>query len=297
LAVVTCNGSFPGGILQVHEICDCARLTSMRRPSVIAVLLAGLILSSTLQAQMRSAPRSMGGHSMGFRSSAPVPSGGFRSFAPSRPMPGPMARGAFRPGISRPGTARAGFFRPGPQTSRFPGRNRPFGGWYSPGHRFNYFQPWFQPWLWSNWGYPGFYFGPGYPWSSLSYPGFPEDYQQAQEEQPAGPDYGAAPAYNDTLANQVQELSQELEALRHEQSRPPAPAEAQPAAQEKATPTVFAYRDGHQFEARNYAIQGQTLWVFGDQITRKISLADLDLGATKQLNDARGVEFSLPQSR
>jgi hypothetical protein len=83
--------------------------------------------------------------------------------------------------------------------------------------------------------------------------------------------------------------------LREQQAGPPEPAQAQAAPQQIPIPTVFAYRDGHQFEAKNYAIQGQTLWIFGDQSTRKISLADLDLSATKRLNDSRGVEFALPQ--
>jgi hypothetical protein len=242
----------------------------------------------------------MGGHSMGFRPSGP--SGGFRSFAPSRPAPGPTSRSIFGPPAIRSGVSRTWAGRPGPGRSGFGGRFGPYGGWHYPWRHFNYFQPWFNPGLWSNWGWGGYpgYFGPGYPWSSLSYPGFPEDYQSGQEEQSAAgygppPDYAAGPGYDDTLANQIQELSQEVAALRQQQSQPPAQSETAP--QEKATPTVFAYRDGHHFEAQNYAIQGQTLWVFGDQITRRISLADLDLSATKQLNDARGVEFSLPQSR
>jgi hypothetical protein len=50
-------------------------------------------------------------------------------------------------------------------------------------------------------------------------------------------------------------------------------------------------------EVQNYAIYGQTVWVFGDQITRKVAFADLDLDGTKKLNDQRGVEFDIPASR
>ena len=171
--------------------------------------------------------------------------------------------------------------RVGPSASRSFGRNH-----------FTYFRPWFRPRLWANWGYPA-YFGPGYPWSSLSYPGFPEDNQQGEGYQPDQAEEGP-PQYDDTLASQVQELTDEVATLQG-QVQQPTLAEAAPVPPEKTIPTVFAYRDGHRLEAQNYAIQGQTLWVFGDQITRKISLADLDLGATKQLNDSRGVEFSLPQ--
>ena len=283
----------------MREDCNCARLTSMRRARVIAVLFAGLILPSTLHSQMRSAGRPAGGRFSGFRASGPGPSGGFRSFGPSRPTPGPAGRGAFRPGATRSGPSSIWAGRPGPGALGFRGHR---GGPFSPWHHFNYFQPWFQPSLWSYWGgYPGYYSGPGYPLSSLSYPGFPEDYQagpgyDSGEQAQAAPDYGSGAPYDDTLANQVQRLTDEVEALR-QQAQPPASAGTRPAERQQPTPTVFAYRDGHKLEAQNYAIQGQTLWVFGDQITRKISLADLDLGTTKQLNDERGVEFAVPQSR
>ena len=268
----------------------------MRRVRLISFLLAGLsaglILPSTLSAQRSGGAHSMGGggHSGGFRGAGPAASGGYRGFAPSRPMPRPANRGAFRTGFARSSA------RPASRTSVFGARNAPLAARSFGSNRFAYFRPWFRPRLWSYWGYPGYYGGPGYPWSSLSYPGFPEDYQSGESYQP-GPEEqaDAGPGYDDTLANQVQELTDEVASLRQEQGPPPAAARYQPSAREESIPTVFAYRDGHQLEAQNYAIQGQTLWVFGDQITRKISLADLDLSATKQLNDKRGVEFNVPQ--
>ena len=85
-------------------------------------------------------------------------------------------------------------------------------------------------------------------------------------------------------------LQQEQEYL-----RPPA-AETRPAAaaQEKPLSTVLVYRDGHQLEVQNYAIMGDTLWVLGDQTTRKIPLNELDLNVTEKLNADRGVEFVAP---
>jgi hypothetical protein len=50
-------------------------------------------------------------------------------------------------------------------------------------------------------------------------------------------------------------------------------------------------------EVQEYAIQGQTLWVFSDQATRRVPLADLDLAATERLNGERGVEFVPPNTQ
>lgn len=66
----------------------------------------------------------------------------------------------------------------------------------------------------------------------------------------------------------------------------PAPLEA----------TVLVFRDGHHQEVTNYAIMGQTLYVFGNR-TQKIGLGDIDLPATIKLNDDRGVDFHLPAAK
>jgi len=57
--------------------------------------------------------------------------------------------------------------------------------------------------------------------------------------------------------------------------------------------TVLVFRDGHREEVNNYAIMGQTVYVF-DNRTQKIALTDLDVAATVKLNDDRGVEFHVP---
>jgi len=68
-----------------------------------------------------------------------------------------------------------------------------------------------------------------------------------------------------------------------------APVAAAPEPEQPAT--VLIYRDGHQAEVRNYAIVGQTLWIFSEERAQKVPLAQLDLDATRKINDARGVEF------
>jgi hypothetical protein len=60
--------------------------------------------------------------------------------------------------------------------------------------------------------------------------------------------------------------------------------------------TVLVFKDGHQSDVLNYAIVGDTLFDFAAGRTRKILLADLDLPATRKVNDDRGVDFQIPAS-
>ena len=71
----------------------------------------------------------------------------------------------------------------------------------------------------------------------------------------------------------------------------PAP-EVQPGA-----PIVLVFRNGKQQEVTNYAIMGDTLYVFDQtQTKKKIALAELDIPATVKANDDRGMEFRVPPS-
>lgn len=58
--------------------------------------------------------------------------------------------------------------------------------------------------------------------------------------------------------------------------------------------TVFIFKDGHKLETSNYAIQGQTLFDFSNNSLRKINLGDLDLAATKKVNDDLGISVKFP---
>ena len=58
--------------------------------------------------------------------------------------------------------------------------------------------------------------------------------------------------------------------------------------------TVLVFKDGRQMEVQNYAVVGSQLYDFTPGHSRKIALADLDLKATEQQNDDRGVDFRLP---
>jgi len=103
------------------------------------------------------------------------------------------------------------------------------------------------------------------------------------------------------LAQQVNELSNEVVRLRQEQEArayapPPQPAAAPvPAQPEPVISTVLVFQDRHREEIQNYAVVGHTLWVFNQDRARKIPLAQLDLPATSKVNDDRGVDFAIPR--
>jgi hypothetical protein len=185
-----------------------------------------------------------------------------RSFAPIRPMPVSVRMGTTRP-IS------------------FVSQRAPFGRRFFPHRRFLLGWPLSYPYA----GYPSYF----------SYLVYPPAVYPSVEQLPA-----ALEEQDNALAAQLEKLTNEVEALREEQtSRDSLEAAARAPQGETEVPplpTVFVYRDGRRFEAGNYAILGQTLWVFGEQTTRRISLADLDLPASKRLNGERGVDFPRPDA-
>ncbi len=74
-------------------------------------------------------------------------------------------------------------------------------------------------------------------------------------------------------------------------------ADAEPADPDPPqAPTLLVFKDGHKLEVGNYAIVGPTLFDLTPGHPRRITLADLDLEATRQQNDDRGVVFQLPPS-
>jgi hypothetical protein len=58
--------------------------------------------------------------------------------------------------------------------------------------------------------------------------------------------------------------------------------------------TVLIFKDGHQSEVENYAIVGDTLYDLSEGRRHKIALADLNLDATAQQNEDRGIDFTVP---
>jgi len=73
----------------------------------------------------------------------------------------------------------------------------------------------------------------------------------------------------------------------------PVPASG-PESDDRAPMTVLVFQDGHRTEARNYAIVGQTLWIYTEQDSKKVPLSELDVAATKSANADRGIVFQVP---
>jgi hypothetical protein len=145
-------------------------------------------------------------------------------------------------------------------------------------------------------GYPYYY--PYYP--PYSYYGYDPYYGYQQPAYPIA--YQSAPAYDrgdDSLAREVDRLRDEVDRLRDERSdryerqsapQPPPRSEAKPLAAQPAT--ILVFRNGKREETPNYAIAGQTLWIFSEQRARKVPLSELDVDATRTVNEERGVEFN-----
>ena len=112
----------------------------------------------------------------------------------------------------------------------------------------------------------------------------------------------AYPPPDNSSANIAYEQQQEIDLLNDEVKRLRAerasasPSQESPAAQILAE-TVLVFRDRHSEEIQNYAITGNTLWVFTQERGRKIPIAELDVPATAKANADRGIDFRLPQPR
>jgi hypothetical protein len=159
------------------------------------------------------------------------------------------------------------------------------------------------------WGYPSNYpFMAFYP--SL-WPPLDVQYQQASRIAHGDVEAEVAAQEKSYLSSQVKALTDEVQSLRAQQTRRqyaqvtaeqsasglPQQPSPQAGALRNFPATVFIYRDGHEMEVRDYAIMGQTLWIFSGQTSRKFPLADFNLDASRQVNEEHGVEFPLSNLR
>jgi hypothetical protein len=230
----------------------------MYRILAIAVFSVTAVFTPCLEGQMRAMPRS--GGAVGIRARS-----GFRS---AQPFPG-------RPVTQPPFSRRVFAFRP--VQFRHDLRFQVFFG------NTCFADPFFcRQFFWRR----------RFPFAEplfLPYPVYTAPYDQVAEEAPAN----AMNREND-LANEIARLRDEVERLRDEQ-RVSAQRDPRPPDEDKTVATILVFHDGRRDEIQNYAIAGQTLWVFMPQRARKISVADLDVKATTEMNADRGVEFRLPQ--
>ena len=198
-------------------------------------------------------------------------------------------------GVARPGMAARGpimvsrrpVFAPGPRLGVHfaTGFRQPFFP-----HRFHHRRFFFVNFPW---------------WSYAYYPGYAYSYPPYGD---VSSSYDSSRAYYDQnreLADEVSRLSDEVERLRDQvetrslappsPAQPPTPSQPQAARPDAHTSTVLVFRDKRIQEVQNYAVVGPTLWIFDEMRARKVAVAELDIPATAQLNDERGVEFRLPK--
>jgi hypothetical protein len=102
-------------------------------------------------------------------------------------------------------------------------------------------------------------------------------------------------------ANEVQEeivepdVQERVQRVRPRESAPANSAEAAPAAQRDTEEYVFVRRDGTVFFAVAYSWDNGTLrYIAQDGLRRSVAGNALDLGATQQFNEQRGLSFHAP---
>jgi hypothetical protein len=174
--------------------------------------------------------------------------------------------------------------------------NRCFNGFCNP-----FFSPFF-PGFGFGFG-TGFGFGGGAAFPYYGAPYYPDYYSSPPQYYP--PDYytNTAPQTstqenaNDVyLAQMLQKLTDEVEAMKNDQkSHAGSAVVLGPKADTEGPAAIFIFHDGTHITTHNYAIAGQTIWVFSENQARKFRLADLDRAATEQANAANGVELRLPE--
>jgi hypothetical protein len=140
-----------------------------------------------------------------------------------------------------------------------------------------------SPWL--SYGYPGYY----------SYPYY-DDFDYSQDNSQPGYDYsgGYGDQSGQMAQDQIDRLEGEVAELREQRSSARPSSQAKP---EIRASTVLVFRDQHAQEVQNYAIVGDTLWVFDAQKARKIPVDSLDIAASTKANDDRGIDFRLPEQQ
>ncbi len=135
------------------------------------------------------------------------------------------------------------------------------------------------------------------PYFAAAYPFFYPDSGLA----PAGGEqYGPPPQDQPSdLGMELDSIHQELADLRERQAGSPygmspqesgsvvAPAPSKPT----DPPLILIFRDGTRTEVRDFAVVGQVFWDLSGHPTRKFPISQLNLEASIQANEARGVEF------
>lgn len=105
------------------------------------------------------------------------------------------------------------------------------------------------------------------------------------------------PAAKTSNGNSAKPSSNRKKAATVADAASPATPSIAPDVDDRVTKTLLVFKDGHKVEATNYAIVGQSLWIYTEQDSKRVPLADLDVTATKNANSDRGVTFQVPPTK
>jgi hypothetical protein len=119
------------------------------------------------------------------------------------------------------------------------------------------------------------------------------------------PNAQAFAAAQESLGEQLRQLTAELDSLKQQVNTPPAPAAApgvpqapspMAAASEEAStpsqpPIAVVLKDGQRLSVQSYAVMNGFLWDFSRQPVRKIPVSNIDLGESVKATEANGTEF------
>lgn len=145
---------------------------------------------------------------------------------------------------------------------------------------------------------------PGYiPYYAAAYP-FLYSYPYFDNAPPpsGGEAYGPPPQQDQPPSDLMMELDsihQELAQLKQRQDQSPygmRQEEAGPVVEQRPSkptdpPLILVFRDGTRTEVRDFAVVGQMFWDLSGHPTRKYPISQLNLDASIQANEERGVEF------
>jgi len=99
--------------------------------------------------------------------------------------------------------------------------------------------------------------------------------------------------FTDSRERRRQEPREERKSDKQSQSGDENAVQASAPVEDKSTPTIFIFKEGHQLETNNYAIMGGTLFDFSGKVLKKIQMDEIDSAATLKANDDRGVVMKL----
>jgi hypothetical protein len=127
----------------------------------------------------------------------------------------------------------------------------------------------------------GGFFGSSFvfaPFFGFGWGGWPYYYPEPIYTAPvyAAPGY-VSPAYD---AGTVYDLSGQAGAV--------APAQPQP------TTVIVVMKDGRRIESPGFALVGTKLWILDSENATKVSINDVDVAATQQVNRDRGIDIVIP---